>query len=130
MITLSREYWTEPPSVSVLAAAVRRHRAEVPRYQRLRRYFAGRNDKILCRGEEGLPHPIARYIALMSSGYLTGRPVRYEAEGQEEALKEMEAMLSLSASDSVRQGGRAGVHRARRPAPHRRPVPGGGLRGV
>ena len=101
MITLSREYWTEPPSVSVLAAAVRRHRAEVPRYQRLRRYFAGRNDKILCRGEEGLPHPIARYIALMSSGYLTGRPVRYEAEGQEKALREMEAMLSLSASDSV-----------------------------
>ena len=73
MITLSREHLTEPPAVSVLAAVIRRHRAELPRYQRLGRYFAGRNDKILLRGEGGLPHPIARYIALLSSGYLTGQ---------------------------------------------------------
>ena len=101
MITLSREHLTEPPAVSVLAAAIRRHRAELPRYQRLGRYFAGRNDKILMRGEGGLPHPVARYIALLASGYLTGRPVRYEAEGQDEALSEMKALLALSASDSV-----------------------------
>ena len=101
MITLSRDWLTEPPSVSVLAAVIQRHRAELPRWQRLRRYFAGRNDKILLRGEACLPHPIARYIALLSSGYLTGQPVRYEAEGQEEALREMRALLSLSASDSV-----------------------------
>ena len=101
MITLSREHLTEPPAVSVLAAVIRRHRAELPRYQRLGRYFAGRNDKILLRGEGGLPHPIARYIALLASGYLTGRPVRYEAEEQDEALSEMKVLLALSASDSV-----------------------------
>ncbi len=103
MITLSGNWLTEPPAVSVLAAVVRRHRAALPRWQRLRRYFAGRNDKILCRaeGEPRLPHPVARYIALLSSGYLTGQPVRLEAEGQEEALREMKAILALSASDSV-----------------------------
>ena len=101
MITLSREILTGPPAVSMLAAVVRRHRAELPRRQRLRRYFAGQNDRILRRGEGSLPHPIARYIALLSSGYLTGQPVRYEAEGQEEALREMKAILALSASDSV-----------------------------
>ena len=88
MITLSGNWLTEPPAVSVLAAVVRRHRAEQPRRQRLRRYFAGQNDRILRRGEGSLPHPIARYIALLSSGYLTGQPVRYEAEGQEEALRD------------------------------------------
>ena len=101
MITLSRDDLTEPPAADVLAAVVRRHRAQLPRYQRLRRYFAGENDILRRRGEGCLPHPIARYIALLSSGYLTGRPVRYAAEGQEEALARMRALLALSAADSV-----------------------------
>ena len=103
MITLSREYLTDPPALSVLSAVISRHRALLPRYQRLARYFAGRNDRILERDRDlpRLPHPIARYIALLSSGYLTGRPVRFEAPGQEEALRELQYVLSLSASDSV-----------------------------
>ena len=103
MITLSLEELTGPPSLSVLSAVIRRHRAQVPRYQRLGRYFAGQNDGIL-RGrsrETCLPHPIARYIALLSSGYLTGQPVRYEAEGQEAALRELTEILARSAADSV-----------------------------
>ena len=109
MITLSREALGEaaaaggPPPLSVLAAVVRRHEQALPRWQRLRRYFEGRNDRILGRGEgeTRLPHPIARYIALLSSGYLTGQPVRYEAAGQEEALAALRRLLALSASDSV-----------------------------
>ena len=103
MITLSRAAADGFPALRAAAGCIRRHLALLPRYQRLHRYFAGQNDLILQKPGAAvrLPHPIARYIALLSSGYLTGRPIRLEAPDQPRALQELARALSLSASDSV-----------------------------
>ena len=107
VITLRRPPAGEAPAPDLIAACLRRRRALAPEYERLRAYYEGRNPTILSRAEdEGhgstrLPHPFARYIALTSAGYLTGRPITYEAPGQEAALRRLTDCFHENAMDSV-----------------------------
>ena len=104
MITLSRDLLANGVTPELLEACLKRHRALLPGLQRLRAYYEGRNPGILERGQESatrLPHPFARYIALTTAGYLTGRPIRYEAPGQEAALGELRRCFRENAMDSV-----------------------------
>ncbi len=107
MITIRRELIREGISTDVLEACLKRHAAEVPELRKLRAYYEGRNPEILERelpdggGRTRLPHPYGRYIALTSAGYLTGRPIIYEAEGQEAGLAALTAQFRENAMDSV-----------------------------
>ena len=106
MITISRELVRDGVGTDVLTACLKRHDALLPDMQRLRAYYEGRNPAILERadGERGqtrLPHPFGRYIALTAAGYLTGRPIAYEAPGQEAALEALTRSFHQNAMDSV-----------------------------
>ncbi len=106
MITISRELVRDGIGTDVLTACLKRHDALLPDMQRLRAYYEGRNPAILERadGERGqtrLPHPFGRYIALTAAGYLTGRPIAYEAPGQEAALEALTRSFHQNAMDSV-----------------------------
>lgn len=63
------------------------------RLDRLHRYYLGQNDVRFRQKREGqpnfiLPHPFARYIATLASGYMLGEGLRYTAreEGNQKAL--------------------------------------------
>ena len=106
MITISRELVRDGVGTDVLTACLKRHDALLPDMQRLRAYYEGRNPAILERadGERGqtrLPHPFGRYIALTAAGCLTGRPIAYEAPGQEVALEALTRSFHQNAMDSV-----------------------------
>ncbi len=106
MITISRELIRDGVGTDILTACLKRHEAELPEMQRLRAYYEGKNPGILERmdGERGqtrIPHPFGRYIALTAAGYLTGKPIRYEAPGQEKALETLTRSFSENAMDSV-----------------------------
>ena len=106
MITLNRDCLRDGLTADIVAACLQRHRALLPGLARLRAYYEGRNPGIMERdtGEREaarLPHPFARYIALTASGYLTGRPITYEAPGQEAALDALRASFERNAMDSI-----------------------------
>ena len=107
MITLNRALAGDDVPWSVIAACLRRHLARAPELERLRAYYEGRNPAILSRteadgrGDTRLPHPFARYIALTSSGYLTGRPIVYESPDQPEALRPLTDWFRENAMESV-----------------------------
>lgn len=71
------------PDGATLDSCLREHLARLPRLERLKRYYDGKNDVRLRRREPGLPnnrlaHGFARYITAMASGYLIGSPVDYQ----------------------------------------------------
>ncbi len=106
MITINRELIRGGIGTDVLSACLKRHNALLPEMQRLRAYYEGRNPGMLERPEDGrsqmrLPHPFARYIALTAAGYLTGRPIAYEAPGQEAAMEVLTRSFRENAMDSV-----------------------------
>ena len=106
MITISRELVRDGISADVLSACLKRHDEELPEMQRLRAYYEGRNPGIMERMDESrsqmrIPHPFGRYIALTAAGYLTGRPIAYEAPGQEAALEALTRSFGENAMDSV-----------------------------
>lgn len=106
MITISRELIRDGVGTDILTACLKRHDALLPDLQRLRAYYEGKNPGILERtegemGQTRIPHPFGRYIALTAAGYLTGRPIRYEAPGQERALEAMARSFKENAMDSV-----------------------------
>ena len=106
MITINRELIRGEVGTDVLTACLNRHGEALPEMQRLRAYYEGKNPGILERtdGERGqtrLPHPFGRYIALTAAGYLTGKPIAYEAPGQECALEAVVRSFHENAMDSV-----------------------------
>lgn len=106
MITINRELIRGGVGTDVLTACLKRHGEALPDMQRLRAYYEGKNPGILERadGERGqtrLPHPFGRYIALTAAGYLTGKPIVYEAPGQEAALDALARSFHDNAMDSV-----------------------------
>ena len=106
MITIDRGLIRGGIGTDVLSACLKRHDALLPEMQRLRAYYEGKNPGIMERADEGrsparLPHPFGRYIALTAAGYLTGRPVAYEAPGQEKALEALTRSFRENAMDSV-----------------------------
>ena len=87
MITRPREYLDASgmPGLQMLTSAVREHQTGVERLEKLRRYYRGQNAILSRRRAQGLPnnrmaHAYARYIVAVTTGYLIGSPVDYEAE--------------------------------------------------
>ena len=62
--------------------------------EKLRRYYENSHPILQRSREKGLPnhrltHGFARYITTMAGGYLLGKPVAYQAPGQENALSQL-----------------------------------------
>lgn len=86
MITRSREYLGADglPGIEMLRSVVREHEAGLPRLQKLKRYYEGQNAILSRQRARGLPnnrmaHAFGRYIVAVTTGYLIGCPVAYEA---------------------------------------------------
>ena len=80
-----------------LTRLVEKFRArEIPKYDRLDRYYDSENDAIRLRSmKSGKPnnkiiHGFARYISNMATSYFMGKPIRYqvEDEGYHEAIQD------------------------------------------
>ena len=85
MIQRNRDYLIENggmPSAVMLQSVIAEHLAGMPRLEKLRRYYDGKND-ILSRVRKPwqpnnrIAHPFGRYIATITSGYLIGQPAAY-----------------------------------------------------
>ncbi len=80
-----------------LSDILTRHAQALPRYARLRSYYLNQNDILSRTRAPGLPnhcvpHAFARYIVLVTSGYLVGESVGYKTDDKNrEAL---DALLS------------------------------------
>lgn len=80
------------PSMSMLCSVLKEHLANVPRLERLRRYYSGESAIMSRTRASGLPnnrisHPYARYIVSVATGYLAGQPVSYSVDGDGDALR-------------------------------------------
>ena len=94
------------PDGTMLESCLKEHLSGVDRLSRLRAYYDGCHaieQRVRGRGQPNnrIVHGFPRYIATMSAGYLIGNPVRYEAEGQENALSVLMREYSAGAVDSV-----------------------------
>jgi len=107
MIIRSREFLDASgmPGPDMLRSVLRQHLCGLERLKKLRRYYAGRNDILSRRRAEGLPnnrmaHAFARYIVAVTTGYLIGCPVDYEA-GDSATLREIAEILRRGSVASV-----------------------------
>ena len=108
MITRPRWQAGDGPDGETLDSCLREHLSRMPRLNRLRRYYDGRNDVLRRTRDEGLPnnrlaHAFPRYIVAMASGYLIGSPVTYQADdpGAAAALEGGESAYGQGCVDSV-----------------------------
>lgn len=90
----------------LLASCVQEFMADMPRLFRLRDCYEGRHGILERRRSAGLPnerlvHDFPRYISTMASGYLVGRPVEYEIDGDDSALEEVLERYRRCAMDTV-----------------------------
>lgn len=93
MITRSRELYTMPPDERMLLSCWQEFEPEQQRMAKL--WDSYKNKRVIQNRERDngqpnnrLAHGFARYIATVTSGYLLGKPVDYQAqEGQEAALE-------------------------------------------
>lgn len=90
-----------------VGACVQEFLSGAERLARLRAYYEGRNPIDGRTRAAGLPnnrlaHGFPRYICMVASGYLIGKPVAYEAEeGQRAALESVMKEYERCAMDSV-----------------------------
>ena len=107
MIIRPREEWAEGiPGAELLYSCVLEHEQHRARFRKLGNYYNGRHPICDRRRMSGLPnnalvHGFPRYISIMTSGYLIGAPIRYQAEGQEAALEELLSAFGAADVDSV-----------------------------
>ena len=107
MIVRPRGEWVGGvPGAELLYSCVAEHEKERLRLRKLRDYYEGRHTVSERNRMSGMPnnalvHGFPRYICIMTSGYLIGAPITYHAEGQEEQLAELKAVLEASDIDSV-----------------------------
>ena len=94
------------PPAELICSCVREHLNGEKRYRQLRDYYEGRHEVCRRKRMSGLPnnvlvHGFPRYIAVMTSGYLIGAPVRYVAKGQEKELEQLTEAFRHADVDSV-----------------------------
>ncbi len=107
MIQRSRGY-LEPdglPSQKMLQSALKEHLGQLPRLEKLRKYYEGDNDILQRRRASGLPnnriaHPFGRYIAAVTAGYLIGQPAAYTV-GDGAPSETLDAIVDLYARSSM-----------------------------
>ena len=92
MITRPAEYMQNGmPTAKMLQSVMREHLLERERLLALKRYYDGDSPIMHRERTKGLPnnriaHPIARYIANTTSGYLIGNPVSYSTKEENAVL--------------------------------------------
>ena len=94
------------PSAELLYSCVQEHEGNLTRLVKLREYYQGKHQVMNRRRMSGLPnnalvHGFPRYICVMTSGYLIGQPIAYQAPGQEAALEKMQEAFRRTDMDSV-----------------------------
>lgn len=82
------------PTPEMLGSVISEHQQQLPRLERLRKYYMADNDIMRRTRSPGMPnnriaHPFARYITAVSAGYLVGRPVSYSTEAQIDTLEQV-----------------------------------------
>ena len=93
MITMDpRDLRQGLPDPDALKEVTDQFERELPRLNRLWRYYQGKHDVLARQRLPGLPNQrlvngFPRYIAQVSSGYLMGEPARYAAPGATAALE-------------------------------------------
>lgn len=73
------------PSAEMLSSVLNEHQGNLPRLERLRRYYLADGDILKRERLSGQPnnriaHPFARYITAVATGYLVGKPVSYSTD--------------------------------------------------
>ena len=92
MITRDRSLYTSPPDERLLISCWQEFAPEQERMMRLWDAYRNKRSILQRKREDGLPnnrlaHGFARYIATVTSSYLLGKPVDYQAaNGNETAL--------------------------------------------
>lgn len=134
------------PSGRMLRGVLEEHERDIGRMNKLHDYYALRGPINQRTRPEGLPnnrlsHAYARYVVSVAAGYLTGSPVSYQDEEQEEALRPLiaayraadvqSADMELARAQSLfGKGGGAGLRGRKRDAPLCGARPAHGLRGL
>ncbi|MDD4080951.1 MAG: phage portal protein [Eubacteriales bacterium] len=98
-----RQGLPEPEALKDVLAQFQR---ELPRLNRLWRYYQGKHDVLARSRLPGLPNQrlangFPRYIAQVSAGYLIGEPARYDCPGEEAGAKALRALYQAADADSV-----------------------------
>lgn len=79
------------PTPEMLSSVLQEHSQNLPRLERLRRYYMAKNAIAGRTRSPGLPnnrlaHPMARYITSVATGYLVGKPVEYSTDAAGDTL--------------------------------------------
>lgn len=109
MIIRSGEY-LEPngmPPPEMLNSVISEHLQQLPRLERLRRYYLAESDITKRARADGLPnnrvaHPLPRYITAVATGYLVGKPVEYSMPDPNptlDAISDMYLRHSVASAD-------------------------------
>jgi len=98
-----RQGLPEPDAIKDVLA---QFQLELPRMNRLWRYYQGKHDVLLRHKLPGLPNQrlangFPRYIAQVSAGYLIGEPARYTCPGEEDGAQALRALYQAADADSV-----------------------------
>ena len=107
MIIRSKELLTDGQvSSALLLSVVEEHATELPRLEKLRRYYENDSNILDRKRTNGLPntkiaHGYPRYISTMAAGYLIGSPVEYDDPDQRDALEPILSEYARANIESV-----------------------------
>ena len=107
MITMDpRDLRQGLPDPDALKEVTDQFERELPRLNRLWRYYQGKHNVLARQRLPGLPNQrlvnsFPRYIAQVSSGYLMGEPARYACPGQEAGTAALERAYRKAEADSA-----------------------------
>ena len=106
MIVRSRKGMRGEPGAAMLRSCVQEFLTGAERMRRLKDAYEGSHAILTRVRPSGMPnsrlvHDFPRYIATMAAGYLAGKPVRYETDGESAALDAVLERYSRCAADSV-----------------------------
>lgn len=79
------------PTRDMISGVLEEHMQNLPRLEKLRRYYMGKSAITERYRDKGMPnnrlsHPIARYITTVAAGFLTGKPIEYSSDTVPETL--------------------------------------------
>lgn len=94
------------PTPEMLSSVIAEHQRNLPRLEKLRRYYMADGDILRRERLSGQPnnrmaHPFARYITSVATGYLVGKPVSYSAEDQSDAMEQIEDAFRRASIASI-----------------------------
>lgn len=94
------------PTPEMLSSVLSEHQQNLPRLEKLRRYYLADGDILKRQRLSGQPnnriaHPFARYITAVATGYLVGKPVSYSAADGDASLDLIEDAYRRASAPSM-----------------------------